>query len=346
MSKETAYKALEFLFDRSEDSDMVIITFYGGEPLLEFELLMEVVANAKEMFEGRELYFSMTTNGSLLTLDVAEFFVNNNISIMVSLDGMPKTHDRARRFASSGLGTYESIMENLRIIKDAYPDYYSSRITFNIVVDQRFSTDKMHSYFSGNEMFEGNGVSVTMINDGETGYEVHSISDEYLISEKKHRFYALLNKYNRPNIVSRISKEALQSEIVRIEGSLIASDMLAQETPHSGPCVPGTKLLVDVDGSIFPCERVSETSQAFMIGTLDGGFDIKKCNDLLNICRLTEEECKDCWAIRNCKICAKLCDNNGYLCSELKKSKCGGVRFGVESDFRLHLSLRELKSRI
>lgn len=59
---------------------------------------------------------------------------------------------------------------------------------------------------------------------------------------------------------------------------------------HSGPCVPGIqRLFVDVEGNLYPCERVSEASKAVRMGHIDTGFDIDKARALLNIGKLTEK---------------------------------------------------------
>jgi len=67
MSWESAKRAIDFLREHSVDSPNVNVGLYGGEPLLEFDLVKKIVEYSKECFEGKELTFNMTTNGTLLT---------------------------------------------------------------------------------------------------------------------------------------------------------------------------------------------------------------------------------------------------------------------------------------
>ena len=113
---------------------------------------------------------------------------------------------------------------------------------------------------------------------------------------------------------------------------------------HYGPCIPGQRrLFIDVNGGFYPCERVSETSDAMNIGNVRDGFDFEKARSLLNISQLTEKQCKNCFALRHCNLCAKYCDNNGELSSELKLSNCKNVRFAAEDTFKNYLMFKELK---
>ena len=74
----------------------------------------------------------------------------------------------------------------------------------------------------------------------------------------------------------------------------------------SGPCIPGQlRLFVNVHEQLFPCERVSERSPAMCIGTLDDGFNLENAQKILNVGKLTEESCKNCWCFRYCTLCAK-----------------------------------------
>lgn len=91
--------------------------------------------------------------------------------------------------------------------------------------------------------------------------------------------------------------------------------------------MPGrTRLIVDINGKLRPCEKVSEISTNFVIGTIDEGFDINQVKKLLNIGQITEEECKKCWAIRLCKICAEKADAVSELSPELKLERCSIIK--------------------
>ena len=80
---------------------------------------------------------------------------------------------------------------------------------------------------------------------------------------------------------------------------------LSSYAHHNGPCLPGVKrLFVRTDGTLFPCERVSEILDYYVIGTLEDGFYIDKIKDILNVGKITESECRCCAALRHCNYCS------------------------------------------
>ena len=82
-----AKKGIEYLIAHSRDSGRIGISFYGGEPLLAFDLIQDCVEYSKREAEGRRVDFHFTTNGTLLTEEKLPFLVENQFSILISLDG-------------------------------------------------------------------------------------------------------------------------------------------------------------------------------------------------------------------------------------------------------------------
>lgn len=85
----------------------------------------------------------------------------------------------------------------------------------------------------------------------------------------------------------------------------------------SGPCIPGSnKLMVNVDGLLFPCEKVSENIEFNCIGNVNDGIDIEKAGKMLNIAQSIAEECRNCFAFRHCTLCIK-----GHECRVIDENK-------------------------
>ena len=102
-----------------------------------------------------------------------------------------------------------------------------------------------------------------------------------------------------------------------------SKNRLREKEHHRGPCVPGVrKLFVNSEGLFLPCEKVSEISEKMIIGNVNSGFDYNKIFNILNIGKLTEENCKNCTAIRHCSICAKEIDNITDFSVDIKKKIC------------------------
>lgn len=342
MTLELALKAVDFFAQRSIDREKVCIGFYGGEPLLEFKLIKEIVKYAEEIFEGKELLFTITTNGSLFTKEIAEFLGNHNFSILVSLDGTAEIHNRSRKFASTGKGTYDVIEEKLLALQKDYPKLYE-HISFNVVIDPRFSCNELHDMFSFNPLYSSANVSTTLIDDSMSMEHV-TTSDKYLYESNVHLFKAYMAAFKRypSERTSKIAKLMISTTRERITKAMTAYKRLPETISHSGPCIPGQRrLFVDVDGNLFPCERVSETSPINKIGHIDNAFDYNKIKALLNIVQLTPEECRNCWAILHCLQCARACDNNGELSAELKRSNCKATKTEVENSLKEYLMYKE-----
>ena len=122
MNWDTAKKAIDFFFKRNKSLSDIVVGFYGGEPLLEFELMKKCVEYAKSKNEGKRIKFNITTNGTLLSDEVVDFLVKENFSVSISLYGNAETHDINRKF-SNGEGSFSLILKNIERIKERYPEF-------------------------------------------------------------------------------------------------------------------------------------------------------------------------------------------------------------------------------
>jgi uncharacterized protein len=120
MTWETARKAVDFFLDHSVDSQHRYVGFYGGEPLLRFDLLKKIVDYTEDRLKGKPLTYNITTNGSLLTDEIVDYFILHNINTMISIDGPQEVHDK-NRVLKSGEGTYDLIMKENKKHKGEKP---------------------------------------------------------------------------------------------------------------------------------------------------------------------------------------------------------------------------------
>lgn len=141
MTWHTARRALDYFISRARSHSPrptpygkgAAVSFYGGEPLVEFGLIRRCVEYVEAVAPGRFGY-GITTNGTLLDTEAADFVAQNNFILQVSVDGPREVHDVKRRFASGG-GTLQVIMSNLQYIRQTYPAYYTTHVGFSIVHD-------------------------------------------------------------------------------------------------------------------------------------------------------------------------------------------------------------------
>lgn len=121
--------------------------------------------------------------------------------------------------------------------------------------------------------------------------------------------------------VSRLVKESKRS-YYDLYKELRLHTAISSVMHPQGPCIPGiVRLFVNVNGEFFPCEKVPELAYS-CIGNIDNGFDIERIKQVMNIGRLSEKECKSCWAVRLCSCC--LNDIECHNCTIDCQSKLAG----------------------
>ena len=338
MSYETAKQAVDFLWEHSVDSPTVNIGFYGGEPLLEFKLIKEIIAYAEGRFAGKPITFNITTNGSLLSDEIIQYFIDHHVSMMISLDGPKEINDENRVF-KNGSGTYDTVIHNIALMRQKYPDF-AATVHINMVIDPS------HDFDCYNEiMLESQDIDLLNLNAStvyNTDNEI-SYSLDYIEQSEYHLFLAYLGYFGViPNEeVSPIARKRIDSIIGEYKRFLSTGSMSDYLAP-SGPCVPGQlRLFVSADGDLYPCERVNE-STVMKIGSLTDGFDIDNARRILNIGLLSPNRCSDCWAIRLCSLCAKTADDGKELTDEKKKSSCNESIARANTIIRSIIALKEI----
>jgi uncharacterized protein len=337
MTKETAKKCIDFLLAHSRDEDRISIGFYGGEPLLEFDLIKYTVEYAKERLFGKTLHFHITTNATLLKDEKLDFLIQENFTVLVSLDGGKEIQDRNRKFIN-GQGSFNIVMAN---IQEYIRRNDGVSPSINVVLAPGNSFLEYDSFFKQNPIFSS--LSPSEMSDVYSPEKIN-VSSAFIEQRRYEIFILFLHALKRvkKEFVSPLEITFLQTIYTAIDELGISG--FAPKTSHGGPCAPGTgRLLVDVDGNLFPCERVSETSACMKIGTLDSGFDQNNSYNLLNICHLTPE-CKDCWVIENCSICAHFADEDGALSATQIRLFCNKIKEGMESKFRVISLFKDIRS--
>lgn len=344
MSKDVAYKAIDFLKNNSSDLRKIRIGFYGGEPLLNYNLLKETVAYAKKVMPEKELMFCITTNLSILNDEIIRFLTENKFNIAVSLDGPQHYHDRYRRFAVDGSGTFSTVYNNLEKIFNYSSKFFSNYVTISSVVDCDDNVDELQEFFK-QEFIRNARVNFSALDSSKTDFKKNPTED-FLNSYKENIFKSLMNNYIQTEGTHIKTNDVLFSnsgDFEELEKNLSMKTSIKQ-MHHSGPCIPGhSKMLVDVYGNLFTCEKASSNSSTMKIGNLYEGYDFDKARSLLNVGKLTQENCRKCWAIRFCSACAINIDNFDTLSKELKLKECEITVKKVEELLKDYVVVKKIK---
>lgn len=148
MDFETGKRAIDFVLEASAHRKHCEVDFFGGEPLLNFQVVKDLVQYGKEAAQakGKTIKFTLTTNAVLMTREIQDFLEKEDISVVLSIDGRPEVHDRMRPYAN-GKGSYDQVAPRLQQFAERRPEsspyavgtYYYARGTYthyNLDFDQ------------------------------------------------------------------------------------------------------------------------------------------------------------------------------------------------------------------
>jgi uncharacterized protein len=307
MSKDTAKQAVDFLMKVSENAENCRITFFGGEPLLNLDLVKYVVQYARKeaAAHNKKIYFGMTTNGVLLDEDKSDFLIDEKIDMTFSIDGPKGIHDMARRFKSNQEKSSFDIIypQILKFIDKAKKNstFYCFRATLtrpgilNIyeVVDffNGLNSEEVHYDFAEyKDNISANGLSVT---------------EEDLIGLRRK--------------LKDAAKEFKKSELKPQYDSFFSGPLNAirERKKRQCSCIsPGNLYIgVSAQGDIFPCHRFVACKET-RLGNIWEGFNREKwLEKYARVHIFNSTVCSACWIRYFCGgMCAAA---NYYLCSDL-----------------------------
>jgi len=274
------------------------ITFYGGEPLLNFKLIKECIEYIGTTYASPNINYNFTTNGSLLDKEKAEWLVKHNCHILVSICGPKEEHDRLRVYGNGG-GTFEDIMKNVRPIMANY----SSNVGSIVIYDFKTDLFKLEEFFNRPDVPAVVFASPVTELEGCTYFEQFSETDILLYNEQMQQAqkYYVTNfnhheKNTRASLFDIIFGGGFISTVITPE-SLVLKDPLI---PYSGSCIPGKKLFVDVDGNFHICERVNRN---FSIGNVAEGLNFEKIGKLIYRFNQHLDKCSTCNMTKMCRRC-------------------------------------------
>jgi len=325
MPMETARKAVRYFMERSSlyKGQKPAITFYGGEPLLQFSMIREIVQYAQDMDEKGDYFFSFTTNGTLLTEEILSFLVKNDVGLLVSLDGPKSAHDRYRVF-ENGKGTFDTIMKNLKKIKAYDPDYFKRKISFAATIAPPFDYLEFFEFFYKDDFFKDSrekirfnfvdGYETSFFKDFDLGEQIKKQREIVNVFFENYKKGLIENRYDQLNIQRQLFEKDFYNLVFR------PMRTIPKQVIPAGACFPGQRrLFVSTAGDFYICERAGVS---YKIGDVDKGFDFDAVYDFQ--ARYTEffKDCKNCWALRLCNKCYTDIQRGADFDEERKKKFC------------------------
>ena len=309
MSLDVAKRSLDFLIENSGTRRNLEVDFFGGEPLMNFEMLKELVAYAREREKetGKNFRFTLTTNGLLIDDDVIDFANREMSNVVLSLDGRKEVHDRFR-VDYAGKGSWERIVPKFQKLVEARggKNYYM-RGTFTHANPDFLKDIEEMLALGFNELSMEPVVCAPDDPSALTEEDLPIVLEQYeKLAElmlKRHRegkpftfYHYMIDLKGGPCIYKRISG-----------------------------CGSGTEYMaVTPWGDLYPCHQfVGE--EKFKLGNIWDGVDNIETQNEFEACNVySRPECADCWA----KLyCSGGCAANAYHATG---SVTGVYKYGCE----------------
>ena len=318
MSDEVARGAVDLLMSESFGERNVSVVFFGGEPLLNPGLIERTTDYARGLAgqRGVDVSFHMTTNGTLLTPDIAEMLAAAGVRVLVSIDGPRAPHDAHRPFAD-GSGSYDRVVSNLR----RFPEGVRPGARATVTEDSPALKDIVSH-------LAGLGFGVVHLSPVSGGAMKREFADR-LVRELDELAFAELEALREGR---RPTAGCFIEPVVALE---LGRQRLA-------PCGAGARYVsVDHDGRLFLCHRFAGDSR-YEVGDVAGGLDRFAIGRLLHEHTERSAACSDCWAFGLCGgPCMHDVDSADGSAREPAGQRCRVTRRTLELSMWLYASLTE-----
>lgn len=320
MKLDTALSAIDFIKEHSIDSDFINIGFYGGEPLINYNLIKNVILYTEKELFGKEILFSLTTNGTLLDKEKLEFFNNRQVAITLSLDGPKQINDKNRKMLNADISPFEIVKNKIELITKEYKNI-NELLAINMVIDPRNPYDDYMSIYELIPELHNIKLLASIV---DTNHLINKFDygDTFIEQKEYAEFISRLEEDQK--VESRVNEKNVMKETFKSFKDQM-DKMINKKISFSpsGPCIPGAdKLFVDCEGNFYPCEKVPTKTYDLSFGDIYSGIDLDKVNNMLKISELTKEECSKCWAFNLCSSCLKYSISNNTISREGRLQYC------------------------
>lgn len=305
---------LENKSDKGVMPEPFAISFYGGEPLMNFSVIKEIVEYAENIkFKEKSLVFTMTTNAILLD-KYADFLSKHNFRILVSLDGN-KTHDSYRR-THTGKESFDIVYRNLKYVEENYPILFKA-IHFNSVYTDKSNAGDIIRFFASEF---GKTTQFSLLHEPEPkakkADKIKSIRKSLEIPDdiRMQKDIIMESPIHKRilEICTKLSKYSYRDESKLLE-------KISYVSYPTGTCIPFSKrVFVSHNGDLHPCEKINRSKSWGKLDangnlTIDFHSIVERYNRMLD---KHEYLCSTCYLQQCCTKCVLQSEN--AICNNRK----------------------------
>lgn len=293
MDFATARKAVDMFFPAANTKQPMKLSFFGGEPLLNFSMIKKTVAYVKKQYPALSVSFSMTTNAVAMTDEIASFLRLHRFSLIVSMDGPKEMHDGTRVYADQK-GTYDDVMAGLECLKRA--GVYAITLRGTFLPAAKGTLLERVKYL--NELCDAGYARGVSVEPACLSESCARVPDEMKFSVDDVR--SMRQEYL--DIADWVSERIANDAPARIHNIMVYVDRLVNKKQYCTECGAGMGYLsVSPDGKLFACHREMSSN----IGDIQkGGIEESKRAEWVDNRYYQNPSCNVC-KIRN--VCGGPC---------------------------------------
>lgn len=305
MDPDVGKKSIDFLIERSENQKDLFVYFFGGEPLINFKVLEDIVIYALKEGEKKDkhFHFSLTTNGTLFNDEIIDFIEKHAVTMVISIDGDKIAQNRNRPLSGGG-DSYCRVTNNLKKLEQR-KIRYSARATVSSLTINKLAENFEHLILLGFKKIHFENALAPkgkiFINDKN---QVHEIKKQYSLISRK------------------INKNIHSGQPFRVESIPLPVERIDTKRIISYPCEAGRKYIaVDVKGDLYLCHRLVGEERFFLGNVVEGTYHPKWGEIIQKEMSVdSKKTCRKCWA----------------------KYICGGGCYAINYEFNKDISLTPL----
>jgi len=346
MTWKTARNMVDFLMAHSAQSKNLRLDFFGGEPLLNFDLMRRIVKYARSRLGTSRLPIVVTiaSNGTILTEEILQFLLEHNVYLQFSIDGDKEVHDRERRFRNGGNGSHDLILRNLERIYMRYPDYFREHIHVKSVMTMKTISSGDDAFFRHPliQTVNRNGHLSTLIKephydiskDRDYFRQFHALGKKLLKAKGIKTLKELLEPFT---LRERIFFQQTFNEFTEVQSVNNLYFGNATKIPFTKGCLMGYQEgAVQPNGDITVCHKAT----SFVIGNVnEGTWYGDRIWELNSKLHEALPECTSCFAHRFCGLCYEKLDGRNGCWTKARAKYCEFTRqkYHLSFDYMLRI---------